>query len=125
MNFKSRCTWIFFFGQFIRPLGYFHALAIFIHDTGFFSPSLSHPPCHSSVPEGLGEPDVNCLRRIHDHYSKVAPRALAVTFGSAFFAQIGGNFDEAITHYEEFVTGQSIVKTFHNLSYWQQIWLYA
>lgn len=74
---------------------------------------------------GLGQPDVDCLRRIHDHYSTVAPKAIAVTFGSAFFAQIRGDFDQAISHYEEFVTGQSIVKTFHNLSYWQQIWLYA
>lgn len=75
--------------------------------------------------KGLGEPDVDCLRRIHEYYSRVAPSALAVTFGSAFFAQTTGDFDEAIRHYEQFVTGQSVVKTFHNLSYWQQMWLHA
>ena len=74
---------------------------------------------------GIGEPNVECIYRILDNFSCRTPESVAVTFGRAFRAQYEGRFEEACANYVAFMKGQKIMKSFHFISYWQQIWVYA
>lgn len=73
----------------------------------------------------LGEPDIKCISDIQGYYAKTAPKSIAVIFGAAFLAQQRGEFDLAVQYYTEYTHAQTIMKSFHNISYWQKIWIYA
>ena len=75
--------------------------------------------------EGLGEPNVDMIRQMYEYYRNRTPESIAVKMGAAFLASFDGDFDSALVYYDQFIQGQSIVKKFHNLSYWQKSWLYA
>lgn len=74
---------------------------------------------------GLGEPDVDCILRILNFWTQQAPQSVAVTFGCAFREQSFGNFDLAAHFYDEYTTGQKILRSFHFISNWQKMWLYS
>lgn len=74
---------------------------------------------------GLGEGRNDCILRVLDHWLDKAPNSVAVTFGLAFREQISGNFQEACRYYTEYTQGQTTIKSFHYISNWQKMWIYA
>ena len=74
---------------------------------------------------GLGEPDVDCIIRIHEYWQPRAPQSIAVLMGSAFRATWAGDFEEACQLYDEYSKKQSIVKAFHYIAHWQKMWIYS
>ncbi|KAI1296833.1 Tetratricopeptide repeat protein 39B [Halotydeus destructor] len=74
---------------------------------------------------GIGEPNVPCIYRILEYFLERTPESVAVTFGCAFREQTLGNFDAACQYYTDFTHGQRIMKSFHYISNWQKIWIYA
>lgn len=79
----------------------------------------------SFLPQGLGEPNVDMIEQMYDYYRHRTPDSVAVKVGAAFLASFRGDFDAALAYYDQFIQGQTIVKKFHNVSYWQKMWLHA
>jgi len=74
---------------------------------------------------GLGEPNVNCIYEILHHWEPKAPNSIAVIMGRAFKASWEGNFDEAVTFYDEYSRSQTLIKALHYFSNWQKMWIHS
>lgn len=73
----------------------------------------------------LGEPDFNLVNVIHSHFVQVAPpNSMAILIGYAFQAQIAGQFDKSLKHYDEFIGCQNEVPMLQFLGVWQKIWIH-
>lgn len=74
---------------------------------------------------GLGEPDVEVIFSILDHWLPIAPNSIAVQMGLAFKATWEGKFSEACKYYDEYEQGQNFMKAITYASVWQKMWIHA
>jgi tetratricopeptide (TPR) repeat protein len=74
---------------------------------------------------GLGEPNTECIYEILNYWLPKAPSSIAVLMGQAFKASWEGDFDAAVSYYEDYSKSQKIVKAFHYFAYWQKMWIHS
>ena len=74
---------------------------------------------------GLGEPNVDCIVRIHEYWQPKTPTSIAVVMGSAFRATWAGDFEAATQFYDEYATRQTVIKAFHYIAHWQKMWIHS